>query len=172
MRHIGISQWGNVSEVNRKRGGSWGAKRSSWLFMSILIMFSEQWIADCGMCVLLYCWVSIYMCRANLMLTLIRCLNIHKRYPVYLIGRFHDYFAIIPCCQNLSIYISLFVISSSSEVKERENPPFLSTSRRCRHVRRIEPRFKRRRGEHSKIYSWHVPSHFGEGSHNITSAKW
>lgn len=90
---------------------------------------NELWVAA-YVCVLLYCWVSIYMCCANLALTLIKCLNIDKRYPVYLVDRFHYYIAIIPCCRNVSIFISLFVISSSSKVKEKGNPPFLSTSRR------------------------------------------
>lgn len=79
------------------------------------------------MCVLLYFCFSIYMWRANLVLTLIKCLNIHKKYPVYQLHRFHFY---IPCCRKVLIYISLFVIYSSSNVKEGEIPPFLSTSRR------------------------------------------
>lgn len=84
------------------------------------------------MCVIVL--LSFYMWRANLALTLIECLNIHKRYPVYQVDRFHHYIPIILSCQNASPYIRLFVIClfvySSSNVKERENPPFLSSSRR------------------------------------------
>lgn len=131
MRHIGISQWRNVSEVNRKRGGSRGAKRSSWLFMSILIMFSEQWIAGCGICVCVIVLLSFHLyvsCKSridsNKVSKYSQKISSISRWPVSLL---HCHHSLLSDCINIYQFICYF---SSSKVKERENPPFLSTSRR------------------------------------------
>lgn len=160
MRNIDISQWCNVSEVNLKRRRSRGAKRSSSLFMSILILFSGQWIAGCGIRVLLYCRVSVSVWFAHLVLTLIKGPNIHKRrsWPVSLLHRHHrisvDWFIICLLMWTKGT-VSLFCQLWGDEARAPPAQPFHG-----------------RREEQCKIYSWRVRSHSGEGSHNITSARW
>lgn len=131
MRHIGISQWRNVSEVNLKRGGGHGEPRGLpdflWAYWLCFQNNELRFAAYVSVIVLLS--FQLYVpCKSRIDSNKVS--KYSQKISVYLVDRFHYYITIIPYCRHVSINISLLLMYYPSEVKERENPPFLSTSGR------------------------------------------